>query len=140
MIVAGDIGGTKTHLALFDWSKDRVDPVRLESFHSADYTSLEDMLTEFLVPPKPPTPIDEFATETSAGDEPEPEGPAEEPLKIDAACFGVAGPSHSKPLPYDQPSVGSRWGNARETIRHTERSAPQRSRSHGLRNSVAPTG
>ena len=44
MIVAGDIGGTKTHLALFDWSKDRVDPVRLESFHSADYTSLEDML------------------------------------------------------------------------------------------------
>ncbi len=46
MIVAGDIGGTKTHLALYDWKKDRVDPVRLESFHSADYTSLEDMLTE----------------------------------------------------------------------------------------------
>jgi len=37
MIVAGDIGGTKTHLALFDWTKDRVDPIRLESFHSADY-------------------------------------------------------------------------------------------------------
>ena len=52
MIVAGDIGGTKTHLALFDWKKDRVDPVRLETFQSADYTSLEDILTEFLVPPK----------------------------------------------------------------------------------------
>ena len=92
MIVAGDIGGTKTHLALFDWTKDRVDPVRLESFHSADYTSLEDMLTEFLVPPKPPTPIDESATEKSDDAEPEPARPAEEPLKIEAACFGIAGP------------------------------------------------
>jgi glucokinase len=85
MIVAGDIGGTKTHLALFDWNKDRVDPVRLETFQSADYTSLEDILTEFLVPPKPPSPINEFATE--------------KPPNIDAACFGVAGPvfqNHSK--------------------------------------------
>ena len=30
MIVAGDIGGTKTHIALFDWREDRVDPIRLE--------------------------------------------------------------------------------------------------------------
>ena len=79
MIVAGDIGGTKTHLALFDWKKERVDPVRLESFHSADYTSLEDMLTEFLVPAKPPTPIDEYTTEKSDAAEPEPERPEEEP-------------------------------------------------------------
>jgi glucokinase len=92
MIVAGDIGGTKTHLALFDWKKDRVDPIRLESFHSADYTSLEDMLTEFLVPPKPPSPIDEFATEKGNAAEPEPEPPTEKPPKIDAACFGIAGP------------------------------------------------
>jgi len=105
MIVAGDIGGTKTHLALFDWSKDRVDPVRLESFHSADYTSLEDMLTEFLVPPKPPTPIDEYEAEKSSAGEPEEERPAEAPLKIDAACFGVAGPvvrnhCHTTNLPW----------------------------------------
>ena len=92
MIVAGDIGGTKTHLALFDWKTDRVDPVRLESFHSADYTSLEDMLTEFLVPPKPPTSIDEFATEKTDDAEPEPERSAEKSPKIDAACFGIAGP------------------------------------------------
>ena len=58
MIVAGDIGNENS-LALFDGKNDRVDPVRPESFHSADYTSLEDMLTEFLVPPKPPTPIDD---------------------------------------------------------------------------------
>jgi glucokinase len=92
MIVAGDIGGTKTHLALFDWTKDRVDPIRLESFHSADYTSLEDILTEFLVPPKPPTSIDESAIEKSADPESEPDPQAKEPLKIDAGCFGIAGP------------------------------------------------
>jgi glucokinase len=92
MIIAGDIGGTKTHLALFDWRKERVDPIRLESFHSADYTSLEDMLAEFLVPAKPPTPIDEFTTEKSDAAEPEPGRPEEEPPKIDAACFGIAGP------------------------------------------------
>jgi glucokinase len=90
MIVAGDIGGTKTHLALFDWKKDRVDPVRLESFHSADYTSLEDMLTEFLSPPTAPQSIDDVATEK--GDAVEVERPAEKPQKIEAACFGIAGP------------------------------------------------
>jgi len=90
MIVAGDIGGTKTHLALFDWKKDRVDPVRLESFHSADYTSLEDMLTEFLAPPTAPQSIDDVAAEK--GDAVEVERPAEKPQKIEAACFGIAGP------------------------------------------------
>ena len=90
MIVAGDIGGTKTHLALFDWKKDRVDPVRLESFHSADYTSLEDMLIEFLAPPTAPQSIDDVAAEK--GDAVEVERPAEKPQKIDAACFGIAGP------------------------------------------------
>jgi len=92
MIIAGDIGGTKTHLALFDWHKDRVDPVRLESFHSADYTSLEDMLTEFLVPPKPPTPSAELAPEKSEAAELELEHPPEESLKIAVGCFGIAGP------------------------------------------------
>ena len=92
MIVAGDIGGTKTHLALFDWKKDRVDPIRLESFHSADYASLEDMLTEFLVPPKPPTSIDEWATDKKDDAGPEPEHSAEKSPKIESACFGIAGP------------------------------------------------
>jgi glucokinase len=92
MIVAGDIGGTKTHLALFNWKKDRVDPVRLESFPSAEYASLDDVLTEFLVPPKLPTSIGEFATEKNDATGLESERPAEEPLKIDAACFGIAGP------------------------------------------------
>jgi glucokinase len=99
MIVAGDIGGTKTHLALFDWHKDRVDPIRLETFHSADYTSLEDILTEFLVPPNPPVSVERSQAEKGDDIESEPERQAKEPLKIDAACFGIAGPviqNHSR--------------------------------------------
>jgi glucokinase len=99
MILAGDIGGTKTHLALFEWTTERAEPVRLETFHSADYTSLEEMLSEFLVPPKPPTPIDELEQAKDEGEAPPAETRAEEPVKIDAACFGVAGPviqNHSR--------------------------------------------
>lgn len=88
MILAGDIGGTKTNLALYDWTTERAEPVRLESFHSADYKSLEEILAEFLTPPKPPTPLDEL---DMAGEETEQEAPAV-PLMLSAACFGVAGP------------------------------------------------
>ncbi len=98
MIVAGDIGGTKTHLALFDWRKDRVDPVRLESFHSADYTSLEDMLTEFLVPPKPPTPIDEFTTEKSDDCRAGTGAPSGRTAENRCGLFRRRRPRHSEPL------------------------------------------
>jgi glucokinase len=96
MILAGDIGGTKTNLALYDWTTERVDPVRMESFHSADYKSLEDILVEFLTPPKPPTPLDAIGEgdEDEKSDEPPPE-----PVKLAAACFGIAGPvidNHSR--------------------------------------------
>jgi glucokinase len=105
MILAGDIGGTKTHLALFDWTIERVEPMRLETFHSADYSSLGEMLEEFLVPPKPRTPIDDSKQANDESDMspgvPKPQGP----VKIDAACFGVAGPvvenhSHTTNLPW----------------------------------------
>ncbi|MGH7230174.1 MAG: glucokinase [Nitrospiraceae bacterium] len=92
MILAGDIGGTKTHLALFDWTEQRVAPVREQTFPSGDYPSLEEVIEEFLKPPPAPsedTPADENPED--AGPEPEPSRP-EEPLTIDAACFGVAGP------------------------------------------------
>lgn len=92
MILAGDIGGTKTHLALFDWTTERVQPIRLETFHSADYKSLDEMLEEFLTPPKPPTPIDELEQTNDESEESRAEPKPEEPVKIDAACFGVAGP------------------------------------------------
>lgn len=104
MILAGDIGGTKTNLALYDWTSERVDPVRLETFHSADYKSLEEILEEFLTPPKPPVLLDDLEV-ASSGDEAENEAPAPEPIKLAAACFGVAGPvienqSHTTNLPW----------------------------------------
>lgn len=89
MILAGDIGGTKTNLALYEWTNRRVEPVRLESFPSADYKSLEDMVKEFLEPRDAPI----------GGDRPEKELEAYGPLKLGAACFGVAGPvidNHSR--------------------------------------------
>ncbi len=94
MILAGDIGGTKTNLALFDWKTERVEPVREETFLSGDYKALEEILTEFLTSPSRPA-ISENAehpddTEVAATQLQEPLLP--EPLAIDAACFGVAGP------------------------------------------------
>src|SRR5690348_7711126 len=87
MILAGDIGGTKTRLALFDWKDERVDAQTEQVYISTDYKSFEDILSEFLNPPQP-----EPAEAVEAEDEPLPEVPPNQPLKIDAACIGVAGP------------------------------------------------
>jgi glucokinase len=94
MILAGDIGGTKTNLALYDWTDGRTEPVRVESFPSGDYSSLEDILRDFLTSPLPTSSSIEQAAETS-----EPESIAERkadeastPLQVEAACFGIAGP------------------------------------------------
>lgn len=92
MILAADIGGTKTNLALFDWKTERVEPERERTFYSKDYASFDDILAEFLKPPEPPSgerAEDEEAPESSEGGQPA-EPP--KPLVIDAACFGVAGP------------------------------------------------
>ena len=66
MILAGDIGGTKTNLALFDWTTERVDPVREETFHSADYTALDEILAEFLSQPMNGTESDRGLGDESA--------------------------------------------------------------------------
>lgn len=92
MILAGDIGGTKTRLALFDWKDQRVEPHTEQVYISSDYKSFEEILSEFLHPPQP-----------ESGEPTEPVEPADESdsvgsglppseLKIDAACIGVAGP------------------------------------------------
>ena len=65
MLLAGDIGGTKTVLALFAADAGPHEPLVEERFDSSDYASLADIVTEFL----------------------EKHGP-----EINAACFGVAGP------------------------------------------------
>ncbi len=68
MLLAGDIGGTKTLLGLFDALPVRPRPLAVQSFPTLDYGDLGAMLQEFL------------AAEHVSAD------------TIDAACFGVAGP------------------------------------------------
>ncbi len=94
MILAGDIGGTKTRLALFEWTTERVEPVREETYPSRDYGALEDVLREFVDTPlaRPASPS---GPDASSDEEPtadlQASGEAAPPL-ITAACFGVAGP------------------------------------------------
>jgi glucokinase len=66
MILAGDIGGTKTVLALFDSSPEGLQEVCSETYASQTYPSLQAILETFLA-----------------------SSPA---LTLQAACFGVAGP------------------------------------------------
>ncbi len=63
MILAGDVGGTKVHLALFDFTNGNLKHVRDKQFPAKEYAGLEVIVKEFLV--------------------------AE---KVTAACFGVPGP------------------------------------------------
>jgi len=114
MILAGDIGGTKTNLALYDWTTERVEPLRLESFHSGDYKALEDILVEFLTPPRPPSRGDLETKEGRKGEKTEDQPSA--PLKLAAACFGIAGPvidNHSQTtnLPWivDGPTIAKQF-------------------------------
>ena len=96
MILAGDIGGTKTNLALYEWTSGRVEPVREDSFHSADYKALEDIIDEFLstplVKPAPEPALAEDSIDPDSDVTPEAVEVAPEPISLTAACFGVAGP------------------------------------------------
>lgn len=65
MLLAGDIGGTKTSLALFAAKDDLRAPMLEATFPSARYESLEDLVQEFL---------------------------AKVTTKVERAVFGVAGP------------------------------------------------
>jgi glucokinase len=63
MILAGDVGGTKVHLALFDFTDGDLKHLRDQQYPAKEYSGLEEIVREFIV------------TE-----------------KITAACFGVPGP------------------------------------------------
>src|ERR1700761_1313698 len=67
MILAGDVGGTKVHLALYNFSGGRLQPVRDHKFPAADFQSLDDVVKSFL-PDKA------------------------EAAQVAAACFGCPGP------------------------------------------------
>src|SRR5258708_40274783 len=72
MILAGDIGGTKTLLGLFDAVPARPRPILVRSFGTLDHVDLPAMIAEFL-------------KESGAGG-------ASAHGAIERACFGVAGP------------------------------------------------
>jgi glucokinase len=63
MILAGDVGGTKVHLALYDFTNGSLQHTRDERFPAKDYSGLEEIVKEFL-----------------GGDD------------VTSACFGVPGP------------------------------------------------
>jgi glucokinase len=68
MLLAGDVGGTKTLLAIFERHPIRPSPVDVRSFPTMEFESLADIVAVFLA--------DEGLTSD----------------RIEAACFGVAGP------------------------------------------------
>src|SRR5262245_12640765 len=65
MLLAGDVGGTKTNLALFSSPSTLQTPVAEATLPSAKYASLTALVSDFL---------------------------AQHPMRIDRASFGVAGP------------------------------------------------
>jgi glucokinase len=65
VVLAGDIGGTKTNLGLYVMGKKRPEPLAVESFASREAPHLENLVERFL---------------------------RSHPAPISSACFGIAGP------------------------------------------------
>ena len=72
MILAGDVGGTKVHLALYNFDGGALKPVRDQKFPAHEFASLDDVVHRFL----------------GEGDD----HPATNLSEIAAACFGCPGP------------------------------------------------
>ena len=48
MLLAGDVGGTKTLLGLFSRAPERPRPIETRQFTTLDFTDLGAMITEFI--------------------------------------------------------------------------------------------
>ena len=72
MILAGDVGGTKVHLALYDFANGQLQAIRDQKFPAHEFGSLDDVVKKFL-----------GAGEGAAATQKE---------EIVAACFGCPGP------------------------------------------------
>jgi glucokinase len=91
IVVAGDVGGTKTHLGLYQLADNKLSQIRDHTYVTRDFPSLEATLADFLA---------------GAG-------------SVNAACFGVPGPvidrvSHATNVPWDmrEQSIASSLGGA----------------------------
>lgn len=71
MILAGDVGGTKVHLSLYQFVEGRLEPVRDQRFPAHEFRSLDAVINTFLT-----------------GEN----GDSTDPAQILAACFGCPGP------------------------------------------------
>ena len=72
MILAGDVGGTKVHLALYEFATGKLKCIRSHKFPAHEFASLDEVVLRFL----------------GEGDH----GAATSPDLIEAACFGCPGP------------------------------------------------
>ncbi len=48
MILAGDVGGTKVHLALYNFESGKLKPVRDQKYPADDHASLDEVVLKFL--------------------------------------------------------------------------------------------
>jgi len=76
MILAGDVGGTKVHLALYNFEAGRLKPVRDQKFPAPEFATLDAVVEKFLTG----DPNGTAAQDTAERDQ------------IVAACFGCPGP------------------------------------------------
>ena len=76
-VLAGDIGGTKTNLGIFEVSHNRVESLFELSNINEEFSSLEEIIEKFIQQG-----VNKLGKESSA-------------LQFDHACFGVAGPVHN---------------------------------------------
>ena len=92
MILAGDVGGTKVHLALYDFNGGRLVPVRDQKFPAGQFASLDDVVRHFLA--NSDTTLNEAASSDTAHT-PAPSASSASAggsKDIVAACFGCPGP------------------------------------------------
>ncbi len=68
MILAGDVGGTKVHLALYEFASGQLKSIREQKFPAHEFASLGEVVNRFL------------------------DGDESEKITIAAACFGCPGP------------------------------------------------
>lgn len=52
MILAGDVGGTKVDLALYNFDGGKLNIVRTKKFPASGYATLQDVVLEFLKDPE----------------------------------------------------------------------------------------
>jgi glucokinase len=81
MILAGDVGGTKVHLALYNFAGGRLVPVRDQKFPAHEFGSLDEVVKKFLGAEEQQIPSGNDSQKSNGKDE-----------EIVAACFGCPGP------------------------------------------------